>query len=73
MHVEGKVTILYRSVKPVLTPVEQKERNGIIPNIVFPTAIDRLVDFGSPDCFDFYYGMADIYSRIRVGASVIKS
>jgi predicted GH43/DUF377 family glycosyl hydrolase len=26
---------------------------------VFPTAIDRRDDLGSPDRFDVYYGMAD--------------
>jgi beta-1,2-mannobiose phosphorylase / 1,2-beta-oligomannan phosphorylase len=33
---------------------------------VFPTAIDRRDDLGSPDRFDVYYGMAD--NRIGVAS-----
>jgi predicted GH43/DUF377 family glycosyl hydrolase len=51
--------IRYRSAEPVLTPVLPQERRGTIPNIVFPTGIDRRDDLGSPDRFDVYYGMAD--------------
>ena len=35
-----------------------------MPNVVFPTAIDRRDDLGLPGRFDVYYGMAD--SRIGV-------
>lgn len=56
--------ILYRSVEPVLTPVLQEERHGTVPNVVFPTGIDRRDDLGLPDRIDVYYGMAD--SRIGV-------
>ena len=56
--------ILYRSVKPVLTPELPQERHGTIANVVFPTGIDRRDDLGSPDRFDVYYGMAD--NRIGV-------
>jgi predicted GH43/DUF377 family glycosyl hydrolase len=56
--------ILYRSREPVLTPELPHERNGIVANVVFPTAIDRRDDLGSPDRFDVYYGMAD--NRIGV-------
>ncbi len=51
--------INYRSPEPVLTPGTPQERQGIVPNVVFPTAIDRRDDLASPDCFDVYYGMAD--------------
>jgi predicted GH43/DUF377 family glycosyl hydrolase len=51
--------IRYRSVDPVLTPELPQERRGTIPNVVFPTGIDRRDDLGSPDRFDVYYGMAD--------------
>ena len=51
--------IRYRSPEPVLTPVLPQERRGTIPNVVFPTGIDRRDDLGSPDRFDVYYGMAD--------------
>ena len=58
-------TIRYRSAEPVLTPMLPQERCGTIPNIVFPTGIDRRDDLGSPDRFDVYYGMADM----RIGVA----
>jgi predicted GH43/DUF377 family glycosyl hydrolase len=57
--------IRYRSSEPVLTPLLREERHGIVPNVVFPTGIDRRDDLGSPDRFDVYYGMADN----RIGAA----
>lgn len=57
-------TILYRSTESVLSPMLLEERHGIVPNVVFPTGIDRRDDLGTPDRFDVYYGMAD--SRIGV-------
>lgn len=51
--------IRYRSSQPALTPLMPLERYGIIPNVVFPTGIDRRDDLGTPDRFDVYYGMAD--------------
>ena len=56
--------IRYRSKEPVLTPELPHERQGTVSNVVFPTAIDRRDDLGSPDRFDVYYGMAD--NRIGV-------
>jgi predicted GH43/DUF377 family glycosyl hydrolase len=56
--------IRYRSPEPVLAPEVPEESTGIVPNVVFPTAIDRRDDQGLPDRFDVYYGMAD--SRIGV-------
>ncbi|HKM56197.1 MAG TPA: glycosidase, partial [Isosphaeraceae bacterium] len=56
--------IRYRSSEPVLTPELPQERIGTVANVVFPTAIDRRADLGSPDRFDVYYGMAD--NRIGV-------
>jgi predicted GH43/DUF377 family glycosyl hydrolase len=56
--------ILYRSPEPVLEPLLREERHGIVPNVVFPTGIDRRDDLGTPGRFDVYYGMAD--SRIGV-------
>jgi predicted GH43/DUF377 family glycosyl hydrolase len=51
--------IRYRSAHPVLTPDSPLERSGNVPNVVFPTGIDRRDDLGSPERFDIYYGMAD--------------
>lgn len=56
--------IRYRSAEPVLVPLLHEECHGIVPNVVFPTGIDRRDDLGQPDRFDIYYGMAD--SRIGV-------
>jgi predicted GH43/DUF377 family glycosyl hydrolase len=58
-------TIVYRSVKPLLTPEMLHERDGTVANVVFPTGIDRRDDIGQPDRFDVYYGMADC----RIGAA----
>jgi predicted GH43/DUF377 family glycosyl hydrolase len=57
--------IRYRSVEPVLTPLLPQERDGTVPNVVFPTGIDRRDDLGTPDRLDIYYGMADN----RIGAA----
>lgn len=51
--------ILYRSPEPVLKPELLLEREGVVANVVFPTAIDRRIDIGQPDRIDVYYGMAD--------------
>jgi predicted GH43/DUF377 family glycosyl hydrolase len=56
--------IVYRSPVPVLAPDTPFEISGVVPNVVFPTGIDRRDDIGRPDCFDIYYGMAD--NRIGV-------
>ncbi len=62
---EHPQVVLYRSVRPVLTPLQPHERQGTIANVVFPTGIDRREDLGRPDRFDIYYGMADS----RIGAA----
>jgi predicted GH43/DUF377 family glycosyl hydrolase len=51
--------IRYRSAEPVLKPELLLEREGIVANVVFPTAIDQRIDIGQPDRIDVYYGMAD--------------
>lgn len=53
--------VLARSTTPLLEPEEREEREGIVPNVVFPTAID----IRSETTADVYYGMGD--SRIGVG------
>ena len=50
--------ILYRSPKPLLAPESDRERNGVVDNVVFPTGIDPRPDLGER-VFDIYYGMAD--------------
>ena len=65
LSIEHPRIIRYRSPEPALTPLLPEERHGIVPNVVFPTGIDRRDDLGTPDCFDVYYGMADS----RIGAA----
>jgi predicted GH43/DUF377 family glycosyl hydrolase len=52
--------VLARSVTPLLEPELPAEREGVVPEVVFPTAVDPL-DEGRADV---YYGMADA----RIGA-----
>ncbi len=58
--------ILYRSPEPILEPELPEERDGLVANVVFPTAIDQRLDLGEPRRLDVYYGMAD--SRIGVAS-----
>ncbi len=57
--------VLQRSPEPLLAPQTDQERRGVVPNVVFPTAIET-VD-GIPYVF---YGMAD--STIGV-AQIVRS
>jgi beta-1,2-mannobiose phosphorylase / 1,2-beta-oligomannan phosphorylase len=56
--------VLYRSELPLLEPETEAEREGTVPNVVFPTAID-VRDGGEADV---YYGMADF----RIGAARLR-
>ena len=49
-----------RSAEPLLEPDAPGERDGVVPNVVFPTAIDPRSEAEA----DVYYGMADA----RIGA-----
>jgi predicted GH43/DUF377 family glycosyl hydrolase len=57
--------VVYRSPQAVLEPAHQGEQEGIVSNVVFPTAIDRREE----GRIDVYYGMAD--SRIGVARTTI--
>jgi predicted GH43/DUF377 family glycosyl hydrolase len=57
--------IRYRASDPVLTPTRADEKCGTVPNVVFPTGIDRRDDLGTPHRLDVYYGMADF----RIGVA----
>jgi predicted GH43/DUF377 family glycosyl hydrolase len=50
--------LLFRSPQPLLSPEADRERSGVVDNVVFPTGIDPRNDLG-PRVFDIYYGMAD--------------
>ncbi len=47
--------IIYRSTEPILSPEADEEKEGLVPNVVFPTGIDVHDDSHA----DVYYGMAD--------------
>lgn len=50
--------IVYRSPEPILTPSSDRERVGVVDNVVFPTGIDVRTDLGDR-VYDVYYGMGD--------------
>ncbi len=52
--------VLARSVEPLLEPELPERAEGVVANVVFPTAIDRRGEHVA----DVYYGMADA----RIGA-----
>jgi predicted GH43/DUF377 family glycosyl hydrolase len=47
--------VLYRSPSPILEPQEEYERNGLVNEVVFPSATDLRAD----GALDVYYGAAD--------------
>lgn len=54
--------VLYRTSRPVLAPTEPDEQSGIVPHVVFPTAVHvrgRRVDV--------YYGAADTRVAVATG------
>ena len=55
--------VVARSIEPLLEPELPDERFGIVPEVVFPTAIEPALD-SAQGAYDVYYGMAD--SRIGV-------
>ena len=56
--------VRYRSPEPILSPETDLEREGIVNNVVFPTAIDYSSDSGENGWGAVHYGMAD--ARIGV-------
>jgi predicted GH43/DUF377 family glycosyl hydrolase len=50
--------VTYRSPAPILWPELPEERQGVVDDVVFPTAIDPRPELG-PNRFDIYYGMGD--------------
>jgi predicted GH43/DUF377 family glycosyl hydrolase len=65
LDAQRPTTILYRSPAPVLGPDRHHEQVGIVPNVVFPTAVDQRPD----GKIDVYYGMAD--SKIGVAETTV--
>lgn len=59
LDADDPTRILHRTTEPLLSPETDEERSGIVPNVVFPTAIEEI------DGRHFvFYGMAD--SKIGV-------
>jgi predicted GH43/DUF377 family glycosyl hydrolase len=50
--------LIYRSPQPLLWPELPEEREGLVDDVVFPTAIDPRADIAG-NAYDIYYGMAD--------------
>ncbi len=59
LDVDDPRKILYRSAEPILSPESDEEREGLVPNVVFPTGIDLRKDQNGEISLDVYYGMAD--------------
>jgi len=51
--------VIRRTEEPLLSAETEEERSGIVPNVVFPTAIEQV-----GDAHWVFYGMAD--SKIGV-------
>jgi predicted GH43/DUF377 family glycosyl hydrolase len=65
--------VRYRSPEPILAPETGHEREGVVNNVVFPTAIDHAQDGDGAGWADVYYGMADARigaARLRVPATL---
>jgi predicted GH43/DUF377 family glycosyl hydrolase len=61
--------ILYRSPAAIFSPTTERERVGVVDNVVFPTGLDPRPDLGER-VFDVYYGMGDHSvgaARMRLG------
>lgn len=59
--------VLARSREPLLGPEVASEKHGIVPNVVFPTAIEPLDGSGGSE-YIVFYGMADS----RIGAARLR-
>jgi predicted GH43/DUF377 family glycosyl hydrolase len=55
LDAERPSSVIYRSPSPILEPHEDYERNGLVNEVVFPSASNRRSD----GAIDVYYGAAD--------------
>ncbi len=55
LDLERPSRVLYRTAKPILEPEAEYEHNGLVHDVVFPTATDLRAD----GALDVYYGAAD--------------
>jgi predicted GH43/DUF377 family glycosyl hydrolase len=54
LDADDPTIVLARTAEPLLAPETEEERSGIVPNVVFPTAIERI-----DGAHYVFYGMAD--------------
>jgi len=62
--------VLYRAPEPFMWPELPEEREGVVDDVVFPTALDPRGDLGDRQ-YDVYYGMGDALigrGRLSLGA-----
>jgi len=63
LDAERPSRVLYRSPAPILEPQEEYERNGLVNEVVFPSATDQRSD----GALTVYYGAADhVIAAVRV-------
>jgi predicted GH43/DUF377 family glycosyl hydrolase len=55
LDLERPSRVLYRTRLPILEPETHYERNGLVGDVVFPSATDLRAD----GALDVYYGAAD--------------
>lgn len=60
--------VMARSVEPLLEPERPEELSGIVPNVVFPTAIEPLHERAASPAYHVFYGMADT----RIGVALLR-
>jgi beta-1,2-mannobiose phosphorylase / 1,2-beta-oligomannan phosphorylase len=70
LDLKDPTTILYRTAQPILQPETSYEVQGIVPNVVFPTA----TELRSDGRLDVYYGAADFaigVARLTVSSELL--
>jgi predicted GH43/DUF377 family glycosyl hydrolase len=64
LDLERPSRVIYRSPEPILSPETEYECNGLVSNVIFPTAADLRAD----KTLDVYYGAADhVIAVARIG------
>jgi predicted GH43/DUF377 family glycosyl hydrolase len=69
LDLEHPSRVLYRTPKPILEPQTDYESNGLVSDVVFPSATDLRAD----GALDVYYGAADhviAVARVTVPAAL---
>ena len=56
---DNPARVLARSEQPIMRPMAEFERNGFVPDVVFPTAMIQSSIDQHDDLLSVYYGAAD--------------